>query len=496
MTTTSTTLERTRAVFRAGIQASWARGAWPVGPLVLHGSLAALLCGLVRDALPPYAYALLALALAGATLALPLLGEFGWLLRADPAAEWIEAQPVRRSELRVARIGVVLTLVAALSLGTLVPAALVAPDAMGLVARLALVAAGLAQALVVVAVLLGVQSLFGARVEALLVLLQTLLVVGVVTGLVLVPRVVPLARGWSGPDALPESVLAAPCAWFALVALPERAPLALHAGAWGALVVAALVLVLAPMPPATVTRSSRSWTALLLAPVRALATRFWVRARERGSFDLVWDALPLEREFVLRTYPMFGIPLAFLIAGASDEHGPERQALLALLLFTPPIYLPVLLAHVPATQTPDARWMLDTAPITKAELDGGTLKAVALRFLLPLYALLFALACVYAGPEFALRMTLPAALVGLLVLRQVFPLFAKEPPLSVSAQDVTMPMDWTGPFLGVAMGLVVAAVVAWKTIPSLWVSLGVCAVLLVVDRVLERRVNSSAGGLA
>ena len=105
-----------------------------------------------------------------------------------------------------------MTLVAALSLGTLVPAALVAPDAMGLVARLALVAAGLAQALVVVAVLLGVQSLFGARVEALLVLLQTLLVVGVVTGLVLVPRVVPLARGWSGPDALPESVLAAPCA--------------------------------------------------------------------------------------------------------------------------------------------------------------------------------------------------------------------------------------------------------------------------------------------
>ncbi len=40
-----------------------------------------------------------------------------------------------------------------------------------------------------------------------------------------------------------------------------------------------------------------------------------MRKGERGTFDLVWDALPLEREFVLRTYPMFGIPLAFLVAG-------------------------------------------------------------------------------------------------------------------------------------------------------------------------------------
>jgi len=190
---------------------------------------------------------------------------------------------------------------------------------------------------------------------------------------------------------------------------------------------------------------------------------------------------------VLRTYPMFGIPLAFLIAGSSDEHGPERQALLSLLLFTPPIYLPVLLAHLPATQSPDARWILDTAPVTKAEIDGGTLKAVALRFLLPLYALLFALACVYAGPLFAVRLALPAALVGLIVLRQVFPMFTREPPLSISAQDVTMPMDWTGPFLGVAMALVVVAVVAWSAITTIWISLGTCCILLAIDRFLERR---------
>lgn len=485
----STTRTRTLAVLRAGLAATWGRGAWPVGPLVMHGSLAALLCALVRDALPPYAYAIFALAIAGATLALPLLGEFGALLRADPSAEWIEAQPVKRAELRVARIGVVMTLVAALSFATLLPAALFAPAAMDAGARCALFAAGFAQAVVVVAALLLVQSVLGERVEALLVLLQTVLVVLVVTGLVLAPRFVFVARGWSGPEALPELVRWSPPAWYALVALPAGvgASVALHLGAWGGLAVALAALVAAPLPPATIARSSRSWMAFLLAPVRALATRAWVRARERGSFDLVWDALPLEREFVLRTYPMFGIPLAFLLVGAGDEHGPEREALLSLLLFSPPIYLPILLAHLPATQSPDARWILETAPVSPADVAGGTLKAVALRFLLPLYALLFALACVYAGPVYALSIAPPGALVCLIVLRQVFPMFAKDPPLSLHAHEVQMPMDWTGPFLAVAMALVVASIAAWRFIDTPWIGLAVTVALLVADRVIERR---------
>ena len=455
----------------------------------MHGSLAALLCGLVSDLLPPYAYALFALAVSGATLALPLLWEFGALLRADPSAEWIEAQPVRRVELRIARILVVLTLVAALSLSTLLPAALLAPDAMDSGARAGLFVAGFAQAVVVVALLIVVQSALGERVETLLVLLQTALVVLVVTGLALVPRFVPLARGWSEPNALPELVRWMPSAWYALPALPAGAAgsAVLHVCAWGGFALALAALVAAPLPPATVARSSRSWMAFLLAPVRALATRAWLRGRERGSFDLVWDALPLEREFVLRTYPMFGIPLAFLLVGASDESGARRDALLALLLFSPPIYLPILLAHLPATQSPEARWILETAPVSRADVDGGALKAVALRFLLPLYVLLFALACVYAGPVYALTIALPGAVVCLIVLRQVYPMFSKDLPLSCSPHDVQMPMDWTGPFLGVAVALVLLSIAAWRFVDSLWIGLAVTAVLLVIDRAVERR---------
>jgi hypothetical protein len=485
--TTSTRWSRIAAVSRAGFAATWGRGTWPVGPLVMHGSLAALLCGLVRDTLPPYGYAVFALALAGATLALPLLGEFGMLLRADPSAEWIEAQPVARSELRTARIALILVSIFALSASALLPAALFAPDGVGWGARAALVGAGLLQSVVIAAALLALQSALGERVEALLVLVQTVLVAFVVTGIVIVPRVLPYLRGWDAPDDLPALARAVPSAWFAAVVLPATEH-GLELGlAAGALLLAVAVLALAPLPPPTVPRRTRTWMALLLAPVRRLATRVWVGPRARGPFDLVWDALPLEREFVLRTYPMLGIPLAFLFVGAADERGSDRQALLSLLLFTPPIYLPILLAHVPATNSPEARWILETAPVSAADVHAGALKAVALRFLLPLYVVLFALAALYVGPHFALRIGLPAAIVGLIVLRQVFPMFARDLPLSISAREVQVPMDWTGPFLVVAVVLVLVSLAAWAWLTTIWASLAVCAVLLAVDRAMERR---------
>lgn len=482
----STASARTWAIFRAGFQATWGRGNWPVGPLILHGSLAALLCGLVRDTLPPFAYALFALSLCGATLALPLLGEFGVLLRADPAQEWIEAQPVRKSELRVARVALVLTLVSALSLASLAPAALVAPDALALGGRLLLVAVGLAQAVLVVAVLLALQSALGERAEALLVFVQTILVVGVVTGVVIVPRVVPFARSWTSIDAAPAALAAWPSAWFASVASTSTS-LTQHTMAWGAFATALLLLGLAPFPPAPRARRTRTLMSVVLAPAHALATRFWVRKSERGVFDLVYRALPLEREFVLRTYPMFGIPLAFLVAGANDSQGGGREGLLALLLFSPPIYLPILLAHVPATASPDARWILDTAPIERRDVFGGSLKAVALRFLLPLYAALFVLACLYANPLFAVRIALPAALVGLLVLRQIMPMFLQDPPLSISAQDVKLPMDWLGAFGTLAVVLVFVAIAANAWITSVWIAAAVTLALVICDRVIEAR---------
>jgi len=482
--TPSSSAQRLRAVFRAGFEGTWARGQWPVAPLVLHGSLVALLCLLVSDMLPPFAYALLALALSAALLALPLLGEFGMLLRADPAAEWIEAQPVRASELRSARVLLVLILAAVLSLSALVPAALFAPDSMSVGARCGLVAAGLAQAVLVVGLLLTVQSAFGERVEPLLVALQTALVAFVVTGLVIVPRLVPHLREWSAWEQVPAGVRLLPPAWFAAASGGAAS------GVLAALVAFALgllALALVPLPPASRARRSGSLLATLLSPLRALARRAWLRPGERGVFEFVYDALPLEREFVLRTYPMFGIPLAFLLAGASGKDDESREALLALLFFSPPIYLPVLLAHVPATASPAARWILDSAPIRRGEILGGALKAVAIRFLVPLYALLFVLAWLYVGAPFALRLVLPAWLLGVIAMRQILPLFLADPPLSIRADEVSMPMDWTGAFSLVAMGVVLVSLAAWAFVTTVWAALLVIAVLVVLERLLERR---------
>ena len=70
---------RVSTVFRAGFAAQWGAGVWPAAPIVSHGTVGAVLCGLASGSLPPYAYALFALAVSGALIALPFLGDFGAL---------------------------------------------------------------------------------------------------------------------------------------------------------------------------------------------------------------------------------------------------------------------------------------------------------------------------------------------------------------------------------------------------------------------------------
>ena len=481
-------LDRVLALFRAGFAAQWGAGAWPAAPLVMHGSVAAVVCGLVAGLLPPYAYALVALAASGALIALPLLGEFGMLLRSDAAAGWVEALPVRRSELRIARVLLLLVSVGVLSIAALLPAAFFAPDEVSLAARLALIAAGFAQALFLAAGLLALQSALGERAEPLLVLAQTVLIGGVVFGLVAGLRYAPALVGVTGPEHGGAGLAYFPPAWFALaLAPPDPARTAAWSAAPGlASAVAVLVLALAPLPPAARARRTGGLLAGLLAPVRALATRTWVRPRERASFDLVFDALPLEREFVLRTYPMIGIPLAFLVAGTRGEPGGARDALLAVLLFTPATYLPILLVHVPASASAAARWILDTAPVREQDVAAGARKAVAVRFLLPLYAVLFLLTWSQSGFDFALRIALPAGLLSLLLLRRLYPLCVGDPPLSVPADEVTAKLDWTGVLLMLAIGLTIVAMIAWRQVTTIGHGLAIAAVLVAAEVLLDR----------
>lgn len=483
-------LNRVLAVFRAGFDAQWRQGAWPVAPLIMHGSIAAALALLVRDDLPPYAYALFMLSIALGLIALPLLGDFGYLLRADAAREWIEAQPIRASELRVARTLLVLLLVLALSSAALLPIAVFAPSGLSIGARFVLVAAGVGQAVFVAAFLLGLQSLLGRRAETLLVLMQTLLVGGVVVGCLLGLQFVPNLLGVRGPHEIESLAQLLPSAWFAAPLADASASSTLwEIAPWIAFALAVLVLFVAPQ--ATNPSGRRpGWLAFALAPMRRLVTRTWVRRDERGAFDLVFDALPLEREFVLRAYPLIAIPLAMLFAGSNGSGGIEQLGLIAVLLFTPATYLPILLVYLPATSSSDARWILDGAPLARGAIDNGALKAIVVRFLVPLYVLLFALAWSQAELGFALRLAPVGFLVSIAVVRGLYGKCVSDLPLSTDPSAIEARLDWTGTLLGLGFGLTLIAVLALIFVKTIVVAVAACAALLALEWSADRRARA------
>ncbi|MDP6538950.1 MAG: hypothetical protein QF903_06725 [Planctomycetota bacterium] len=483
-------LPRILALFQSRLRAHLGGGGPPLGALVAHGALTAGACLILRDQLSPYAYALLTLTLAAGLLCTSLLGEFGSLLRDDPAGEWARSLPATELEQRLARSLAVLVMVALLTAGCVLPALLFSPPSLDLAARASLAAAMLAQALLLSAGLLALQSALGERAEGALVAVQSALVALAAAGTMAALRL----GAWLRTLELegtpwPRWLDAAPPAWFAgwVGVAPDAADLPpTHlVGALAALAVALLCAL--PAAPAPRGRPTATLAARLLEPLRRAAARFWVRSSERGAFDLVFAGLPLERDFVLRTYPMIGIPLAFLLIGARAESGAEREGLLTLLLFTPAAYLPVLLAQLPATATPRARWLLDCAPIGRAALRGGALKAVAVRFLVPLHALLAALAVALGEGTLAARLAPAGALVSLLALRLLYPRIVSAPPLSTAAEDLAVNHDWMGLVLTLVVVLVLVSVAATALVTTFPRALAFTAALIALEMALDRR---------
>jgi hypothetical protein len=465
--------------------ASGSRERLPISALFVHALLAAFLCALARDILPPFAYGVFALCLTGGLVCVPLLGELGWLLRRDPASEWVRTLPVRARELELARVLHLLALLAALALASAVPAALLAPDGTALHARGLLPLLAIGWVAFLAALLLLVQSLLGERAEGLLVLFQTSVIVLSVVGIVLAIRHLRTLAGIPVlGDADAPFLWLVPPAWFAAPLAPagEAAP------TWPAILAAvAGIGLLFALPAAAPPRRARgSWLGTLLSPVRRLASFSWVRGEERGVFDLVYEALPREREVVLRAVPLLGIPLAFLALASGESRAGARSDVLALLYFTAGAYLPVLLVHVPVSATPDAAWILRTAPVGERAVREGTIKALAVRFLVPLYAVLALLGATFAGPEAILRLALPGYLVTLLCLRWLHPRCVAAPPLSTPPEEVSFALDRFGELGGVALVLTVVAVLANRLLDTPLAALVAAGGLLALELLLER----------
>ncbi|MFT5688941.1 MAG: hypothetical protein ACI8PQ_001782 [Planctomycetota bacterium] len=448
---------RVRALFLARLS-SGPRGGLPVAALLANALVTALFCGLVSGSLPPFAYGLFSLTLMASLLAIPLLGDLGWLLRADPARAWVEALPAKPRELSAARALQLVVFLGALALAALLPVAFFGPGSV--LARLALIPLGFGVALCVAATLVAAQALLGGRAESALVLLQTGLVVGVLVGLVAGLRHVPTMKVLEQTQDLPQWLWILPSTWFAAAMAPESS---LGQGTHIAVAIATgflalAILVLLPAPKPIPRLGKEPLLAVLLRPIRALITRTWVRADERGFFDLVYDALPLEREVVLRTYPMLGIPLAFLAIGSGDAE--MRTDVLALLFFSSAVYLPVLLTQIPASESAAARWIHELSPAPDGAVVAGTIKALIVRFLVPLYAVLLGLAVLQGEAALALRLGPPGFLLSCIVLVRLYGTCVSDRPLSVPPDEIRTDLDWAGMLMGIGMGLAILAFIA------------------------------------
>jgi hypothetical protein len=460
---------------------AWMRGAWPIPSCVFLAGLSAGLAGLVRGELASFPCAWLGLGLGLLALALPLLSDLGAHLRQDDGEEWIAALPAAAWERAFARAVQVLGLLAALILAWALPWALLASEEWTLRERVLWVLASLAHGGASAALLLWVQQFLLARAPTLWVLVETVLVVGLVIALVgFLGHVPELAR--IEPTA-PELAWV-PTTWFARAATdgaglgPALATMALGIGG------------LCRLPRTRRVARSRTLLEWVHSPLRRLAFSSWVRKEERASFDLVLAGLPREREFALRTYPMLGIPLAFLWIASSSRR--EHDGL-ALLLLTVGVYLPILLTHVPVSESSQASWILRMAPTPRRTLEAGAIKALFVGWILPLYLGLGGLACALGEAESIGKLWLPATLLALLLLRLQYPRCVRDLPLSTAPGELRSELDWAGGVASLAVGLTLLAVVAnrFLTWPA---ALLVSVALLLLERVLERRALRSGPG--
>ncbi len=491
---------RIRALLAARFQAQ-GKGRSPVAALWSQALLATAAAAILRGEVTAFAFALAALCVSAISVALPLLGELAPLLGDDESGEWLRAQPVSRAEVRIARAVHLAALLGGLGLAAALPWCVMAPG-WTVATRVALLLGALGQSFALAAFFVALRALGRGRANWLLVLVQSTLWSVAILGAVFGPR---WALRVASADDLPEMLARfAPPArlaqWIAAIHGAAGAAggvaatsLAASLGALIAFALLALVsLLLLPAPEDGARLRSFSATSWLLQPLKRLAARGWLRRGERASFDLVFDALPLEPEFLLRAYPLLAIPLGFVFVGLRQEPGRQRETLLALLLFLPCMYLPLLVAHTPLSRSAASRWILETSPARRTDIDRGAMKAVALRFVLPLYVLLSACCAGLSGWHFCLRLAPLALAAAWLTLRACWSTFARDLPLAVDPKDVHIDMNWFGPLGGIGLGVALLSAYAVHGIRDPMISLSAAAACFVATHWLDGTRESPA----
>ncbi|MBL4771097.1 MAG: hypothetical protein JKY61_08130 [Planctomycetes bacterium] len=475
---------------KARLQGEWfgeGGGSLPIAPLLFQGMVSSALLFVVRGDLDPHGHAVFAFTLLMALSLLSLLGELAPLLAHDPAEEWVGGLPVQPRDIRLSKILVCGLILAIMSFSVTVPAALLAPEGASWPWRLSLVALGVLFSGCLTATGLMLHAFCQGARSGLLVLLQAMLFVGMFVGFATALGQASKLAGWQQTSGV---WLALPSTWFAAPLAPQMLGMATYL-LIGFCASCAAILHWAPFPPNAKALGTHSLLGSLLRPLRAVATSVWVRPKERPIFDWIFEGLPAEKDFALRTYPLMAIPLAFLFLGA-DAATPQGQGLLAILCFAPLTYLPILLLFVPTTATPDARTLLDTAPLHPRDEAEGARKAVAIRIVLPLYVGLAVLVSWLASVELALQLIPPAAGFTVLLMRNLWNHYVEKPPLSTPASELggVWRDDLTGGMFFLAIISVGLALITWRYVPGATGGIILACALLAIELGLSRRATT------
>ncbi|GGD44238.1 hypothetical protein GCM10011514_05220 [Emticicia aquatilis] len=134
--------------------------------------------------------------------------------------------------------------------------------------------------------------------------------------------------------------------------------------------------------------------------VETLSSIFTGTAMERGAFEFVWKITSRDRKFKLRIYPSLAYlliyPVFMIGTGRSEgglmqqiEHLRESTGIAIVVIYLCGTILLTIRSQISQSEDFKAAWPYELAPISKpGEILSGSLRAIMVKFLLPITVLL------------------------------------------------------------------------------------------------------------